>query len=140
MNALNEINKIIQNLQAYYPTRNLNSETFTAKFVAKWIDDNEVLEIVLKDSLHQPQYVDKLEKIVRFMLKEKMLSLPNLDALWEAQCGKHEAIVKNVHDLLAKLAWDFTGNFFMFRNNCFSFSKIKSRNDNLKITVFNFSR
>ena len=22
--------------------------------------------------------------------------------------GKHEAIVKNVHDLLAKLAWDFS--------------------------------
>lgn len=24
------------------------------------------------------------------------------------QSGKHDAIVKNVHDLLAKLAWDFS--------------------------------
>jgi len=24
------------------------------------------------------------------------------------QAGKHEAIVKNVHELLAKLAWDFS--------------------------------
>jgi len=34
--------------------------------------------------------------------------LNDLDALWAAQAGKHDAIVKNVHDLLAKLAWDFS--------------------------------
>lgn len=34
--------------------------------------------------------------------------MEDLDAVWKAQAGKHEAIVKNVHDLLAKLAWDFT--------------------------------
>lgn len=42
------------------------------------------------------------------MIKEKALTLPDLDRIWEAQAGKHEAIVKNVHDLLAKLAWDFS--------------------------------
>ena len=67
-----------------------------------------MLSIVLRDSLHQPQYVEKLEKIIRFMIKEKALTLPDLDRIWEAQAGKHEAIVKNVHDLLAKLAWDFS--------------------------------
>ena len=36
--------------------------------------------------------------------KEKSLSLSDLDDIWAAQDGKHEAIVKNVHDLLAKLA------------------------------------
>ena len=44
-----------------------------------------MLSIVLRDSLHQPQYVEKLEKILRFMIKEKALSLQNLDKLWEAQ-------------------------------------------------------
>lgn len=67
-----------------------------------------MLEIVLRDSLHQPQYVEKLEKILRFVIKEKALSLSDLNAVWAAQAGKHEAIVKNVHDLLAKLAWDFS--------------------------------
>ncbi len=67
-----------------------------------------MLSIVLRDSLHQPQYVEKLEKIVRFMIKEKNLEKQDLDRIWEAQAGKHEAIVKNVHDLLAKLAWDFS--------------------------------
>ena len=74
----------------------------------EWIQENTVLDIVLRDSLHQPQYVEKLEKIIRFMIKEKALTLPDLDRIWLAQAGKHEAIVKNVHDLLAKLAWDFT--------------------------------
>ena len=44
-----------------------------------------MLSIVLRDSLHQPQYVEKLEKIIRFMIKEKALSLQDLDTLWEAQ-------------------------------------------------------
>ena len=76
--------------------------------IQKWIKDNGVLEIVLRDSLHQPQYVEKLEKILRFIIKERALTLEDLDAVWAAQAGKHEAIVKNVHDLLAKLAWDFS--------------------------------
>ena len=63
---------------------------------------------VLQDNLHQPQYVEKLEKVIRFLIKEKVLSMEDLDDIWAAQIGQHEAIVKNVHDLLAKLAWDFT--------------------------------
>lgn len=57
--------------------------------------------------MHQIQYVEKLEKILRFVIKERALTLTDLDNIWAAQNGKHEAIVKNVHDLLAKLAWDF---------------------------------
>ena len=40
---------------------------------------------MLRDSLHQPQYVEKLEKIVRFVTKEKSLTLHDLDMIWEAQ-------------------------------------------------------
>lgn len=120
MNALNEINKVITSVDYFthlqtvsnHPqmtTFNLDEEKcLNSKRVAQWIKDNQVLQIVLKDSLHQPQYVEKLEKIIRFIIKEKQLTLEDLDDLWSAQCGKHEAIVKNVHDLLAKLAWDFT--------------------------------
>ena len=58
-----------------------------------------------QDNLHQPQYVEKLEKVIRFLIKEKVLCMEDLDDIWAAQIGQHEAIVKNVHDLLAKLAW-----------------------------------
>ena len=70
--------------------------------------ENNVLEIVLRDNLHQPQYVEKLDKLVRFCIKEKVLSLQDLDRIWACQDGKHEIIVKNIHDLLVKLAWDFS--------------------------------
>lgn len=44
---------------------------------------------------------------MRFCIKEKVLTLEDLDRIWGCQDGKHEAIVKNIHDLLVKLAWDF---------------------------------
>ncbi|XP_076338950.1 ubiquitin carboxyl-terminal hydrolase 9X-like isoform X1 [Tachypleus tridentatus] len=110
MNALNEVNKVIASV-SYYSHRHTGieeEEWLTAERMAEWIKENKVLQIVLRDSLHQPQYVEKLEKIIRFIIKEKALTLEDLDDIWAAQAGKHEAIVKNVHDLLAKLAWDFT--------------------------------
>lgn len=69
-----------------------------------------------------------MEKILRFIIKERALSLSDLDAVWAAQVGKHEAIVKNVHDLLAKLAWDFSAEqldhlFECFQNSWTSASK-----------------
>lgn len=109
MSALNEVNKVIASV-TYYPHRHSgieDEEWLTAERMARWIKDNHVLEIVLRDSMHQIQYVEKLEKILRFVIKEKALTLTDLDNIWAAQNGKHEAIVKNVHDLLAKLAWDF---------------------------------
>ena len=33
------------------------------------------------------QYVEKLEKIIRFIIKEKALSLNDLDSIWAAQVG-----------------------------------------------------
>ncbi|XP_052214421.1 probable ubiquitin carboxyl-terminal hydrolase FAF-X [Dreissena polymorpha] len=124
MNALNEVNKVIANV-SYHSSRHSQSEEdewLTAEKMAEWIQENDVLSIVLRDSLHQPQYVEKLEKILRFMIKEKALSLQNLDKLWEAQSGKHDAIVKNVHDLLAKLAWDFSPEQLDHLFECFQVS------------------
>ncbi|XP_067944193.1 ubiquitin carboxyl-terminal hydrolase 9X-like [Watersipora subatra] len=112
MNALNEVNKVIMNVSYYYNRPSQSSldeeEWLTADRMASWISENNVLSIVLRDSLHQPQYVEKLEKIVRFMIKEKTLTPDDLDTIWQAQHGKHDAIVKNIHELLAKLAWDFS--------------------------------
>ncbi|XP_039296311.1 LOW QUALITY PROTEIN: probable ubiquitin carboxyl-terminal hydrolase FAF-X [Nilaparvata lugens] len=129
MNALNEVNKVIASV-TYYPHNRPHTaaiepqeeEWLTPERMAKWIKENKVLEIVLRDSLHQPQYVEKLEKILRFIIKERSLSLSDLDAVWAAQAGKHEAIVKNVHDLLAKLAWDFSPEQLDHLFECFQAS------------------
>ena len=133
MNALNEVNKVISNV-SFFPHRHSSSsvpssvgpeseeEWLTAPKMAEWLKQNHVLKIVLRDSLHQPQYVEKLEKIIRFIIKEKTLSLQDLDEIWAAQSGKHEAIVKNVHELLAKLAWDFTPEQLDHLFGCFQSS------------------
>lgn len=124
MNALNEVNKVIASV-SYYSHRHSGIEEedwLTAERMAEWIKENKVLQIVLRDSLHQPQYVEKLEKIIRFVIKEKSLTLEDLDDIWAAQSGKHEAIVKNVHDLLAKLAWDFTPEQLDHLFECFQAS------------------
>ncbi|XP_068731970.1 ubiquitin carboxyl-terminal hydrolase 9X-like isoform X1 [Montipora capricornis] len=121
MNALNEINKVITGV-SYFTHRHTvveEEEWLTAERMAEWIQKNGVLSIVLKDNLHQPQYVEKLEKILRFVIKEKALSLEDLDNIWAAQAGKHDAIVKNIHDLLAKLAWDFSADQLDHLFSCF---------------------
>ena len=51
----------------------------------------QVIRIVLQDSLHQPQYVNKLEKIISFVIKKKALCLQDLDDIRAAQVldGRH---------------------------------------------------
>ncbi|XP_061435835.1 probable ubiquitin carboxyl-terminal hydrolase FAF-X [Lethenteron reissneri] len=89
MNALNEVNKVIASV-SYYTHRHGgggadDDEWLTAERMAEWIQQNGVLSIVLRDSLHQPQYVEKLEKVLRFVIKEKALTLQDLDNIWAAQ-------------------------------------------------------
>ncbi|XP_058833231.1 probable ubiquitin carboxyl-terminal hydrolase FAF isoform X2 [Topomyia yanbarensis] len=141
MNALNEINKVLGYV-SYYPHRQIAEDELdglNAEKMAKWIRDNDVLGIVLRDSLHQPQYVEKLEKILRFLIKEKELTFDDLDAVWRAQAGKHEAIVKNVHDLLAKLAWDFNAEQLDHLFKCFQAS-MKSANKKQRERLLELNR
>merc|ERR1719383_618693 len=52
MNALNEINKVITNV-SYYPHRHSSvdeDEWLTADRMAEWLQENQVLSIVLRDS------------------------------------------------------------------------------------------
>ena len=50
-----------------------------------WIKKNEILTIVLRENLHQPQYVEKLENILLFIIRQKALNQADLDAIWAAQ-------------------------------------------------------
>nr|XP_027204063.1 probable ubiquitin carboxyl-terminal hydrolase FAF-X [Dermatophagoides pteronyssinus] len=119
MNSLNELNKIISNYILDDDNNNNNyskmnpsttNETLalTSNELAKWLCDNNVVDIVLNDCLHHTQYVEKLDQIFRFLLKENQLTLDYLDHIWNSQLGKHEIIVKNIHELIAKLAWHFS--------------------------------
>ncbi|XP_064393950.1 probable ubiquitin carboxyl-terminal hydrolase FAF-X [Halichondria panicea] len=108
MNALNEINKIVPSVTYHPHFKSQDDDQLQADKLAAWIKENNVLVVVFRDNLHQTQYVEKLDRIVRFCIKEKVLGMEDLDMIWSCQDGKHEIIVKNVHDLLVKLAWDFS--------------------------------
>ena len=35
--------------------------------MVQWAKENNLIKIMLRDCLHQPQYVDKMEKIIRYV-------------------------------------------------------------------------
>ncbi|CAF3511540.1 unnamed protein product [Adineta steineri] len=129
MNALNEVNKLLPSLNSMHRVtfnRPDDNDNLTSEKFIQWIQEHEILDIVLRDCLHQPQYVEKLEKLLRFIIKEQALSRADLAKIWNSSCGKHEAIEKNVHDLLAKLAWDFTPEQLEQLFDCFRESWTKA--------------
>lgn len=127
MNALNELNKLITCFSNENFNRSpINDFMLTSDQMAQWLIENKVLEIVLKDYLHQFQYVEKLEIIIRFLIKENCLSFDCLDKIWNAQLGKHEIIIKNVHDLIAKLAWNFSTDQLNYLFRCFQSSWVNA--------------
>lgn len=70
------------------------------------------------------------------MIKENSLTREDLDAIWKAQHGKHEAIVKNLHDLLAKLAWDFTPDQLDHLFDCFKVCMDEFHTNNICVVIY----
>eukprot|EP00245_Coleochaete_scutata_P011528 TRINITY_DN429_c0_g2_i1.p1 TRINITY_DN429_c0_g2~~TRINITY_DN429_c0_g2_i1.p1 ORF type:complete len:2250 (-),score=350.03 TRINITY_DN429_c0_g2_i1:694-7287(-) len=78
--------------------------------VLEWLEKNDIMRQVLRSNLHHKQYVDQVEKIMRFLLQERRLSEEHLDAIWAAteKPDQFEAVKNNIFDLLADLAWSFS--------------------------------
>nr|CAH8876530.1 unnamed protein product [Trichobilharzia regenti] len=76
--------------------------------IGQWIKDNKLLKLLLVENLHQPQYVEKVEEVIRFMIRKSLLTSSDLDTIWESQIDKHETIVKNVFKMLTHLALEFS--------------------------------
>ena len=45
----------------------LEDDWLNAQRLVNWLKDHEILKIVLKDNLHQAQYVDKLVRLLRLV-------------------------------------------------------------------------
>ncbi|KAL5107250.1 putative ubiquitin carboxyl-terminal hydrolase FAF-Y [Taenia crassiceps] len=106
MNALNDLIAIICSISArssVSPMRYMCADAMMKDRLVGWLKDNQVLSLLLRANLHQPQYVEKVTRVVQFLVEMQELSLEDLDEIWEAQAGKHEAIVKNIEDMLAHL-------------------------------------
>ena len=123
MFALNEVKRILDDVepQTFSQGRRVSTREAALKGqrVVEWLLQNDVMAVMLRDNLHQAQYVEKVHRVIKFYIDKKILSSGHLDSMWEAQNGKFEAIVINIHDLLAKLAWLFDSNHLDHLLLCF---------------------
>ena len=75
----------------------------------------------------RPRYLQSINSLVRnhwtSVLTAWLLDLH----CCAMQAGKHEAIVKNVHELLAKLAWDFSPQQLDHLFECFQVRQLRLR-------------
>ncbi|VDM41159.1 unnamed protein product [Toxocara canis] len=72
--------------------------------IAEWLRSQSTIEILFRDNLHHPAFCERLERVVRVLLEKNALITEELDIMWDAQKEKHDAIQRNFHDLIAKLA------------------------------------
>eukprot|EP00042_Codosiga_hollandica_P058700 m.888901 g.888901 ORF g.888901 m.888901 type:complete len:2301 (-) comp59937_c0_seq1:245-7147(-) len=90
--------------------------------LVEWLLANKIIPLLFSNNLHQAQYVSKLEDVVRFVMTQNSLSAADLSLIWNSQVGKHEAIVTNIFNLLAKLANAFDTNQLDHLFRCFQLS------------------
>ena len=86
-----------------------------------WLKDNKVLQQSLSAGfLHVPQYSTKVEELVQaVVIRQRKLSLEDVEAIWNSQVGQHDAVVTNVHKMLTKLAWSFDTEQLKHMLECF---------------------
>lgn len=127
MYALNELKHLIDSTRPYnvnssHPAPERPHETVTAAVLGAWLIDNDIVQLLFKERLHQAQYVSKLEDLLRFLVTEKLLTNEHLDLIWKSQENKHESIVSNIFDLLARLAFTFDTTHLDHLFTCFQAS------------------
>ena len=55
------------NITIYYRRQNQDSDSITSEDLAIWLKDQKILNTLLTDYLHLPQYVEKLDKILKLV-------------------------------------------------------------------------
>uniref|UniRef100_F1KPN6 ubiquitinyl hydrolase 1 n=1 Tax=Ascaris suum TaxID=6253 RepID=F1KPN6_ASCSU len=75
--------------------------------IAEWLRKQSTIEILFRDNLHHPAFCERLERVVRVLLEKNAIIPDELDIMWDAQKEKHDAVQRNFHDLIAKLASAF---------------------------------
>uniref|UniRef100_A0A914CZY1 USP domain-containing protein n=1 Tax=Acrobeloides nanus TaxID=290746 RepID=A0A914CZY1_9BILA len=110
LRAMEELNRLIcekgRNLESQ-PVQLALNITKNFSELMNWLRENQLIELLLRDNLHLPNFVDRLEKIFQAFLKEEVFELSDLEAIWQAQVGKHDVIQRNLHGLVASLAANF---------------------------------
>ena len=81
-----------------------------AKGAVQWLESEDVLSRTLRSHLHLKQYVEQVERIMRFLLRRGCLRDQHLDIVWSIteRQDTFEETKANMYALLAALAVDFS--------------------------------
>ena len=81
-----------------------------AKSAVQWLEAENVLSRTLRSHLHLKQYVEQVERIMRFLLRRGCLRDEHLDIVWSIteKQDTFEETKANMFALLAALAVDFS--------------------------------
>jgi hypothetical protein len=81
-----------------------------AKGAVQWLESEDVLSRTMRSHLHLKQYVEQVERIMRFLLRRGCLRDQHLDIVWSIteRQDTFEETKANMYALLAALAVDFS--------------------------------
>uniref|UniRef100_A0A0N5A8R0 Ubiquitinyl hydrolase 1 n=1 Tax=Syphacia muris TaxID=451379 RepID=A0A0N5A8R0_9BILA len=105
--ALEELHSILLNASCDLMMSRKAMEP-TLEELAVWLREQSFLEILFRDNLHQLSFCERIERILRVLLTNNAITVQELEIIWNVQKGKHDAIQRNLYDLLAKLINSFT--------------------------------
>ncbi|KAK9798582.1 hypothetical protein WJX73_003480 [Symbiochloris irregularis] len=82
------------------------------KVNVEWLRENDIVKQLLRANLHQKQYVDQVQKVLKNLTIEGGLQEDHLELLWNLteKVDTFEAVKNNVYAMLGDLAQDFNGN------------------------------
>lgn len=122
MNGIKEVGKLCNEAKMRYGSAAAVSEPtewLNADRMIKWLRERDVVQNVLRSSLHIKEYVNGLEDIVRFLVQHDALGNSELTAIWDAQVGQYIEIVRNVQGMLSRLARNFSPAHLAHLLSCF---------------------
>mmetsp|Transcript_26886 Transcript_26886/g.88225 ORF Transcript_26886/g.88225 Transcript_26886/m.88225 type:complete len:2487 (+) Transcript_26886:54-7514(+) len=116
--AIREVNLVLDNTRlgapssgATGPAPPLTPQAHAAAAVAiEWLESEDLLKRVMRSNLHHKQYVDQVQRLMRFMLEHSCLQEEHLDLIWAIteKPDTFEAVRHNIFNLLADLSWHFS--------------------------------
>eukprot|EP00879_Flechtneria_rotunda_P017730 GHRR01018586.1.p1 GENE.GHRR01018586.1~~GHRR01018586.1.p1 ORF type:complete len:506 (+),score=147.82 GHRR01018586.1:302-1819(+) len=77
--------------------------------LVKWMNDNNIVQRILRTNLHQRQYVEQVQGIMLILTQSQYLTSEHLDMLWAVteKEDTYEAVKTHMFDLLAEIASRF---------------------------------
>lgn len=105
MNALKEVHLLCKDLHFHAVPD--DDQWLTPQLMLEWLHDRQIIDVALQEFLHIEAYVRRIEEIVQFLLHHDGLTEAGLTAIWNAQNGQHGTVVRNIYNLVSKLAFEF---------------------------------